>query len=567
MNKALISIVMLTAVAHADVRHDLDSLDRNLQKVAPAPGRATAPVRPPPWCGAVKGQPSSGPDAIARFIETDDLIKAAELTCAWPKEPVVQRAVAAIEQSWINETGLAEPDALASLQARLDHDRFDADKKRLCDALTVPDEVGGSVHSFTEARRTLFGCGMSEPMWNTRTDVPTDVQAYLELETDELARLALVLHHGRVLTSRITQDDFLVSYVVDGLDYRELAAPSVLRALDAAPYQGNGYARIVILESLGRARTMIDAIDAAVKAKSADADWKELLVTAPQRGIAEWNKLATTYKAELARSNEFERKVFGPSKKALAGCHGELRADFLRVIGTLKHDTVNDFKTALGHPIAGLLFDRLAACMAVDTDPMVASQIIALRHGIGVSRGPRAAAYRAAVEALGKILEDRTKFSVSPSAFGQFALRDVGLDEIARKFVSSRSKEWADPMGFVLDGENGIVEHATKSANGVKVTFPTKSWSYMEQACTPTNRLIQILRDGTLVYEQRCRDIGMKTETRKPPDITVATELAAGIAPGAYIEFITTRNRITLPTAVFSDKSRKKLVAYYGFKL
>jgi hypothetical protein len=56
-----------------------------------------------------------------------------------------------------------------------------------------------------------------------------------------------------------------------------------------------------------------------------------------------------------------------------------------------------------------------------------------------------------------------------------------------------------------------------------------------------------------------------------PDPVTVPADLAGGIKAGTFVEFDAARgqapDRLALPKAVYSDKTRKKLVAFYGFEL
>ena len=62
-----------------------------------------------------------------------------------------------------------------------------------------------------------------------------------------------------------------------------------------------------------------------VDARQKDAAWKELLVTAPSKGLADWNKVAAQNQEALSRSNAFEAKFFGPSQRS-EGLLGDAQA-------------------------------------------------------------------------------------------------------------------------------------------------------------------------------------------------------------------------------------------------
>ncbi|HEX6837957.1 MAG TPA: hypothetical protein VF334_15370 [Polyangia bacterium] len=568
-----IAVVACTSVARAQEQ----------PTVAPDAGRDKAPLHAAPWCNGIKGAHEYRPDSARRGIEQglkywSELLQPARDLCnAKPDDAVAQQQVQAIEQRWINITGLPDKEAVATLTARLDEDKLKADKAKLCDELDVSDEVLGEERAFMTAKRVLFGCAKkgwadNSPMWtDSGMRLPDDLPFFLDVsagDPDELVRLASVLSSVRVVNNKgdYFEKNLAATYAADQLDYQALKLDAVAKLLDTPPYQGNSYARAVGLESVGVAKAGIDDVEAEVKKRaSKDPDWKELLVTAPQRGAAEWRASAAKWKDALARSNEFERKYFGPSKRAVRGCMPALRGDFEKMAHTLPHDTAHDLRESLSDPVASLLFQRMVLCAAIDDDANWAGQLRAIGSDIRYARGPRVAAYWAAVEALGKIVADRERFPVKLAdmyLFKNNVLYDAALKE------GSASKNRQDAMGYVGDSGNGVVASVKKSGDGVEIAFVKQRHQEMGYSCTDTNHLLAIRADGTLQYRQSCKPTGLYWIDNTPGGITVPKEWAAGVTAGHFVEFKTERGnppkRRGLPVAVYADKNKKKLVNWMG---
>jgi len=552
--------------------------------VAPDPGRDKAPLHAAPWCGAVKGGNEYHADSVRRGIESsmkywNEIFQPARALCsARPDDAVAQQQVQAIEQMWINITGLSDKDAVASFAARLDDEKLKADKIKLCDGMDVSDEVLGEERAFITSKRVLFGCSKkgwadNQPMWaDSGQRLPDDLPFFLDVsagDPDELVRLASVLQSVRVVSNKESayfEKQLAATYAMDQLDYQAVHLDAVSKLLDAPPYKGNSWARTIGMESVGVARAGIDAVEAEVgKRASKDPDWKELLVTAPQRGAADWRASAAKWKDALARSNDFERKYFGPSKRAARGCLDGLRGDFEKVAKNLKHDSAQELRESLSDPVASLLYQRMVLCVSVDDDANWAGQLRAIGADVRYARGPRVAAYWAAVEALGKILADRERFPVKLS--DMFLFKDNVLYDAALKEAAD-SKNKKDPMGFVGDSGNGVVATVKKSGDGVEVAFVKVRHQEMGYSCTDTNHVLAIRPNGTLVYRQNCKQTGLFWVDNTPGAITIPASWAVGVSPGRWLEFKSERGtppkRRALPVTVYTDKSKKKLVNWMG---
>lgn len=576
-------LTIITATAGAQPRPgDLKELGERMT-LQPLPGRAAAQAHRPQWCEQVKAEGSWSPLAIARNIENpaktslDGLLLSAMITCLYPSQPAIHKAVQQIEQMWINWTGLSVERGLETFKYRLAEDRFKADKQAICAALQGPAEVGGEEAAFAAARQEVLGCSTKDAQWIENSRGNAGLLTYLDSsasQPDEVVRLAWLVPRTRFMHSERSSDfeTALLGYVIDQIDLKALSEANALKLLDTAPYKGNTYARAVVLESLARVKTAAVAIKAEVDKHVTDADWKELLITSPQRGVAEWNNAAEKWRDQLARSNEFEKKFWGPTRSAVHGCWPVLRKDFIEVLKTLKRANPDELTNSLSESVPSLLFSRLAACAAVELDASYGMRLTAIARGLRYSRGPRIAAYSAAFDALGKIKSDRKRFPVPQSEFNLERWTDRSLDEAAdRASAEAQSKSKIDQMGLVGGEGGGLVKSIKKTAAGVQVTFLTVKHQVMGQSCTETNRVIRIDSSGNLIYARNCVDTGLRWVDDTPDAITVPPEWADGVKVGAMLQFAAARGkppeRIGLPTAIYTDKNKAKLVNWNGFGL
>lgn len=583
MNRVSVLVVVGVAGVAAAQEADFAALAALPMPKAVA-GVETAKPAEPTWCKDLEA-PSGSPGGLKRTIEAGtrdwrSFITALPQTCQWPKEPAVQRAVALISQNWMNYTGLSQARALEVLGLRAQSEKFEADKKRLCEQLAIPDETEGEDKLFMQARRKLFGCE-GEALWLTGeslggTRFSNPIASYVDASAtppDQAVLLANVIGGTHFLFEEEKGsgfDLFLLRYVVDQVDLALITEAKALALLDAAPYQGNSAARAVLLESVSRVRLAATLYKNVVDARQKDAAWKELLVTAPAKGLADWNKVAAQHQDVLSRSNAFEQKFFGPSRSAVKGCWATLKPDFVKVLKGLPHATEFEVQASLNEPIAALLLSRLAACAAVELDPAYATRLVSIARDVRPARGPRSAAYFSALGALGPILADRPKFPIEARDLvygGDAELLDAASSLVAEKMSTSK----IDVMGWAGDGGEGTVQSVKKAGGNAVVTFVPSKGQVMSHSCQTTNRISRITSSGEIVYERICRETGWVTVDTTPGAFTAPAEWVEGVQAGSVVKFEAARGkpptRFGLPIASSADKSKKRLTNFVGLGL
>ena len=563
MQKSLIglSILLAAGTARADgfSHDDMVSLDSALKDVAPAPGVAKATQRAPSWCANVPAESGYSFSGILQVITGSNTLHAAKAVCSLPaNEKAVQHAAAIVAQNWMNDSGLSQAEAETTIALRLDAG-YDAGKTRLCKAIGKPPEADDDDGDpkdeeglFRKTRLHLFGCDANDPAWMDDETSWHDLSAAFFDQSvtppDQIVRLGYVLDRAKRAFEdpRMNNEKkYLTPYGADSIDYRELSDDGVKQMIEVAPYKGNVYAKATILESLARARMGIAILDARAQAFAAkDPDYKEALFDAPKRAVDEYNAAAKLYAAEIARSNQFEHDSHSP--KRVAGCEATLRADFLKVYGTLKHSTKEEALASMSNPVASLLLQRLVSCMTI-ANQAVAADLQNLRvNQVRYARGPRSAAYFAIVDAIEKIHAERPKFPLS---------RDLLKGEEA--VIGGGTRVTASGV------QKGIVKSATKKGDVVHVVFVTTKVQVMNSTCSNTKHLLAVRDDGSLQYEQSCHNTGLAWEDTTPTPMDVPSTYATGLAPNTYAELSAT----ALPIVIYKDKTKAKLLSFYGFPL
>lgn len=564
----LITVLGVTGIASAqgiDVESfnkELAALERSLAHPAPGPGLERASSGPPRWCrgGRVGVNDIKWPNEVASNLERyrtskeqfeqPRLVDAAAAVCTY-NAPGYHRAATEILQYWINETGLPEADAVASLAARIDPDAWQAEHDQLCQALGSGASHDKEQNEIVEAKTSLFGCdGTSHSVsvgWMTWPSqglfglYPFLDRGAMERDRDEILRLAwLTTEINYMLDPREQDHPRIARYAIAQYDLRELAPGQAVRQLDAAPYRGNRFARTVVVETLAHVKLTSAKLEAAVASRAQDPHWKELLVTAPQHAADAWLAAADRHRDALARSDAIAATLAardGDGDDAAHGCEATLRRDIAPIVKSLVKPGAGGAEQVAAQlasdPLLGLLVHRLAACVASAGNRESGQLLELLAANLGVIRGPRAAVYAAAMKIHG-VPKD--------------ALRE--LPEVGHR----TEQDYAE----LARGQTGVVQSMTPAGKdgAVKVTFVPQRYQYTVQSCRDTNKVDRITAEGKLVYRQVCHDAGKAWGDHAPQPLTVPASCRAGLAKGR-----TVRVSFEGPRQVSTDKSEKHLVA------
>lgn len=548
--------------------------------VKPEPGLDVVKPLSPPWCGAAKADDEAGLSGLralarnitnfneARYFSFGPLLHAARAACVAKDNDDVKKLTAALVQSVVNVVGLSQADAIADVTARLDEEGLVAAKKKVCADLKPSDEAEGDAKAVAQAKWLLLGCGddvaMDSGLWlNTDALDQNDTAYWLdtaEKPESQALLLASLLGATRNADALKEQPYRLLSWATAQLDLPQLDGAALEKEL-GADVMANTWAKLLVKESLGalgRQRTQYEAQVKAFIAK--DEAWKDILVEAPKKAVADWRARAQQFQKALDESRAFERKALGPSRKAAKGCAPTLRAGFAAYLKTVSVKSPKEFSHAVvGDPVGSLLLQRLAVCEAAEGHPSIAGMLRASVEEGRILRGPRFAALYAAIEALGEVKKDRPKFAVDPQA-----IRVPWSVALMERFGDSMESVGLKSYEGV---EGSVVKTVKPEGDKVRVVFITEKFTRPAHICVDTNRILRIEPNGTVLYYRNCT-FGKQWETVTVhlEDAVIPKDTAAGIKPGTYVE-VARPGAGAVPLAVYPDKGQAKLVAWRGFPL
>ena len=496
--------------------------------------------------------------------------------CQRPTDPTWKTEAGYILQKWMNWSHQTQAEAEASLRARIQIKEFAAQHDALCKALEYSPELGGPALAMAKAQNKFFGCGRDkQELWLDPSGTDESIGFYLDVATpaeSELMRLYWLFdivgtpytEHG--LPSKDASENLkLLYYAVAQNDFAHIDMPAIEKLLSAEPYN-NLFARTVVMESVsvlkGRRRGFEQAVEKLTKG---DEDYANILREAPKKALAQWEKATAQWKAEIARSDAFEKKLSSPSHKALKGCSVELQKDAEKLIKSFKLNTYQALVTKIaGDPVAVLLLSRLAVCDAADKVWGASGALQDLvKHGRDL-RGPRSLMYYAIVDAIADAQKDRPRLLLSLNGFWHHGPSLIGI--YSREFDFSGSAP-SDPEKSYT---KGVVAKVTKVADGLQITFKTQKITFPEQSCTDdTRHPLKVTSDGRIEYYRNCHNTGkMLSQDQTPQPITIAPALSAGVKPGAYIVGTDVANA-GKGEVVYVKKSTndKTIQTFFGFTL
>ena len=362
------------------------------------------------------------------------------------------------------------------------------------------------------------------------------------------------------------------AYVACGTDARRLDRAKLDKELANPKF--NEYARVNAREVWTLAKTVSDRLSASFK-QMADKDeaYKKIFFDGPEKGWADWQAAYAANKEGVDAAFDYEKKFYGPSKKALSGCGDKLRKGFATYIQSKKPATADEAKKAALDMIGYPLTEALALCEAVEGRLQIAQTYVKLLEGDGRGlppdrRGPRYAAYTAALGHLSDILADRDKFPVK-----QFYLR---INRPERR-MKDGAKGYYDNKVIWAEDPKGTIASATKKGDVVEVTWKPVTTYIMNRVCKPNHRILMINNSGHIIYDSDCTmgDPPKLPVTSKNGPILVPERVAAGLKAGVTGVFaVNVKDSISdarkasdgLPKEVW-DAAGKKLLNWYGVPL
>lgn len=537
--------------------------EKDFTPIAAAPGVDTAKPGKMSWCEGFKPAKQWQTHEFRYAVEykygVNGPVTAAAQLCSRPDDASWQKEGAFVLQKWMNFTGQSAEDASKSFAARIREETWKAERQAYCESIELNGEITGGDRAFALMQRQVLGCeNDNQPLWQVNRS-PANVAYYLDPNTDPPSELIRV---GYMIGATSDFDDEKPDVVSYAAAQRDFAALDVAK-LDAEMSKDaafNSYARTVLNETVSTLKQRQRLFEPAIEKLCKDPDYADVLRKAPARGWERWEKTTSQWKPELARSNAFEKKMFGASLKVLKGCTAELRPDVQKLIKSYKLKDYRELRARIASdPLAMILMNRLSVCTAFEKVQGLSGVLKDLVQGGREFRGPRSMAFFEMQDAITEVKKDRLKFPLNMTAYGY---NQAPVEPMSGDFSTTGG------IGYDIEraGPRGVVGSVTKGKDGVEVKFKHSSITYPEQTCrNDTSHPFKISADGTILYYQLCKYTGkMLTEDTTPSPITVSAQLAETVKPGVFVQADDAMHVIH-----FTKKSAKEknIESFYGFDL
>lgn len=513
----------------------------------------------PPWCQGY--EPSSNDSSLSwvkSYTEKEGwsskaLEYAAKAACDKPRDGDRQKLVAEWAASYKAATGATDQDFVEVMTFGIMPQELGGKlETEQCAPFKEKDE-SASAETITLRNATGFVLGC-------RRDVGEEVLWWLDKpQITEVQRVAMVSQciQNDVVNDRDSKTRGEFAFCLT--DMKKLDRATFDREI--AGMKPNLYGKVNAVQSFQSAKVksnfMLKKYEGLV---GKDEDWQRLF-DAHQQGWDRWMKEYEANKPSFEAIKKFDAMAMKGSKKALAGCSGDLRKLFFEHMSKKKVKKIEE-ATALGTDMIG--YPLLVAMMRCDAAearylPVAAAQDLFMDQAKS-HRGPRFEAYEDTMQALNDIRADKEKFPLERMY--------PGPPSTGRNLWYKAYEQTFNKINY--DRGTGQVKNVQKKGDLVLLTFQTVKWKEDEAYdCRNTRRIYRIRDDGTLEYEQKCKSKTVTRSSTQEP-VSVPSDFATGLKPGMMVELMIDSGKggkttkIGIPKGVWKDPNKKKFIGTYG---
>lgn len=543
------------------------------------PGRQKVGPMKPTWCHLDKTHHNKRRSGyMSRTMKqfkrgyVNQIGPAAALLCAHPNAPDWNKQTGYFVQGVINMTGQSKKDAIASIVARVQKAKWAKQVKAICGQFEDNEEASEEEKILDGVTRAIFGCRYRAnryPFWQQNRQGDKKLEWYIDRRAEISSELVKVYHvlsclrQGYGLSTKKKRD--LLPYATCGHDARTLNRSALEKELAAKGF--NAAAKVIARESFAVAKASAQRYKAVVdKLAKRDPEYGKIFYDVPAAAWKAWVADFNANKAAYEAAYAFEKKLFGPSRRATQGCYKPLRKHFDAYMKSKKVKTKKQFDTLTSEGLGAVLVSALMPCSARDAGYYETYAWIKRYKKTRDTRGPRYAAYYAVIDKIQEIRSDRTRFPLSPKMFWQKFKVST--------YMSSMSDAKKKHGSKLHQAGKGQVKKIKRVKGGYKLLFKTVKYKEEQWNCRATNRVRRITGNGNVEYYHDCRSAGFKTMKRTEKPIIIPAHAKAGIKRGSFVVLDADypfpdkkHKRFGFPIEVYKSKKKKKLVSYYGLKL
>jgi hypothetical protein len=441
--------------------------------------------------------------------------------------------------------GLSEPEYLQLFSIYIDKRGANQESKTFCDTLKVEDEDLATNKEKAYLRVVASAAGCSGTIGASSYDWPDQDLVTRSLDVGSCYRALDGRMYGG--SQKPTPYTILSYSECNAMSQRIDVTKSIaaVRANDSFNFMAKADF-IALLTSIDRNKKRYDPIFKKLGQK--DEIYEELIYTAPNAAYAAWYE---NYNADKKLMDEMNYILAHGSNKYLMKKVGDCSEKYFERLKTIAKNSsatsVDEFKDALSKPVNGLTAASYVFCEAAQKQEAVAAIYRSSAVSYSLALGPRDAARKAAMAVLAA---------------------NRGEIKGARDMSSySRGFEFPDWRSGSREERRGVIQSAKASGDVIKVTFKKESWQEPTYSCRETNK-IDGIKDGKLVYRQKCRKTGSKTVKHHEQPVEFPMRHASYLKVGQFLIF--TRplgNSVAMPKKVYRTKKQDKLVGLLGLPL
>jgi hypothetical protein len=525
------------------------------------PNAEAAPSKPD-WCGSYAAKDDQKAKWVDGYIKSEgwsDRVRnyVALGACDKADDAARQAQVDGWRSQYMAHFGTTARDFSEMAALYMNKDEVEKQRKAFCGTLRTGRGQPESVAKVDQDIGAVLHCGVGSV-----PDADAALVWWVDRPTSSEITRALYVNGvlERTLGSSTRRRDGELYYgLLDSVDIKGLDRARLDAELNQARF--TPFVRTTLRETHGRAKVLSKVYAEFLQSEGAkSADVKKIFADAPEAGAREWNALYQSHKEQFEAAFDLEEK-FDVNPAAQKGCSVKLRGYLTAYLAEKKVTTAELAHAISTDPLGYQLMTNLAKCDAVEGNAMAAgferSEVFGVGNGARLLRGPRIAAYYAAMDAYADAQSKQrpVPFGTPPS---------LGPSPRTRVDAIVAASDGKPASGGI---RYGVVGKLTPSDASVLVTFAKNAQKVYDVQCVEDrSRIAGISSDGKFEYSTYCKPLPtFKMVDRTEQPINVPKALAGSLTVGRTLEFVSDdATKQGFPARVFADKEKKVLVSYVG---
>lgn len=317
-------------------------------------------------------------------------------------------------------------------------------------------------------------------------------------------------------------------FVRDDVGAIDLAAARQELARSGIPAESQAMA----LVRVARIKLLAKAVGEAWRAVAArEPALAPMLESIPNRARDEYRREAQENRAGLDRAWAVEDAFLQQNTSAMQGCSAPLLSAFTQYAQRVGARDERSVRALFDRPVGHVLGAAIFRCELAAGTPGHAWAFADMIKSSPIQRGERMAALQAVVRAVRQEVESNPRFPL-----------DAG-----RLYLEAGARGGGDWIGdansMSASTSAGVVASMRPQGDRVLLTFQQRRAIVPTFACTRSNRISRICRDGSVEYERDCVVNGQVEVDATSEPVAIPASMVGPIAVGTTVRAIRTLQR------------------------